>query len=276
MSEFNAPPPRGIAPTDQRDGMGLIRRARAFVVPAALVLIWESVASAGWVSPQMLPSPGELLGTLASLVDNGTLLAHAGISSLRVLIGFIIGTGLAVAIGGAVGLSRRTEALLDPSLQALRAIPALAWVPLLLMWLGTDEAPKLALIALGAFFPVYLEFVAGIRNVDRKLVEIGGIHGLTGCRLVCRAFLPAALPQLFAGLRMSLSLSWMFLVAAELTGTTRGLGRLLAEGREGSRADLVIVAIVTLAVLGKTSDSLLRWLASRLLDWRDVVDTRPL
>ncbi len=175
----------------------------------------------------------------------------------------------------AVGLSRRTEALLDPTFQALRAIPSLAWVPLLLLWLGIDEAPKITLIAIGAFFPVYLNFVAGIQNVDRKLVEVGGIYGLTGYRLIARIFLPAALPNLFTGLRTGLSLSWMFLVAAELIAATRGLGYLLTDGRETGRADLVIVAIIVLALLGKTSDSLLRWLEDRLLGWRDVHDSGP-
>jgi len=122
---------------------------------------------------------------------------------------------------------------------------------------------------------VYLNFVAGIQNVDRKLVEVGGIYGLTGYRLIARIFLPAALPNLFTGLRTGLSLSWMFLVAAELIAATRGLGYLLTDGRETGRADLVIVAIIVLALLGKTSDSLLRWLEDRLLGWRDVHDSGP-
>jgi len=146
---------------------------------------------------------------------------------------------------------------------------------LLLLWLGIDEAPKITLIAIGAFFPVYLNFVAGIQNVDRKLVEVGGIYGLSGLRLITRIFLPASLPNLFTGLRTGLSLAWMFLVAAELMAATRGLGYLLTDGRETGRADLVIVAIIVLALLGKLSDSLLRWLERRLLSWRDTFDRCP-
>jgi sulfonate transport system permease protein len=275
MSEVSITASAAIAASSRSDIRGLIRRTQGLLVPAVLVIVWEAIVRAGWVSPHLLPPPSELVTTLADLAGNGTLLGHIGISSLRVLIGFFIGAGLAVVVGAAVGLSRRTEALLDPTFQALRAIPSLAWVPLLLLWLGIDEAPKITLIAIGAFFPVYLNFVAGIQNVDRKLVEVGGIYGLTGYRLIARIFLPAALPNLFTGLRSGLSLSWMFLVAAELIAASSGLGYLLTDGRETGRADLVIVAIIVLALLGKTSDSLLLWLEVRLLGWRDVFDTRP-
>lgn len=253
----------------------LARKGQGLIVPVILLIVWEAVVRLGWVSAHLLPPPSELVVTLGDLGQSGVLLGHIGISSLRVLIGFAIGAGLALLVGAAVGLSRRVEALLDPTFQAIRAIPSLAWVPLLLLWLGIDEAPKITLIAIGAFFPVYLNFVAGIQNVDRKLVEVGGIYGLTGTKLITRIFLPASLPNLFTGLRTGLSLAWMFLVAAELIAATKGLGYLLTDGRETGRADLVIVAIIILALLGKLSDSLLRWLEQRLLAWRDVFDSRP-
>ena len=249
-------------------------RAQGLIVPAILVALWESVVKVGWVAPHLLPPPSELVSTVADLIESGDIFTHIGVSSLRVLVGFGIGAALALAIGAAVGLSRRVEALLDPTFQAIRAIPSLAWVPLLLLWLGIDEAPKITLIAIGAFFPVYLNFTAGIQNVDRKLVEVGGIYGLTGWKLVSRIFIPAALPNLFTGLRSGLSLAWMFLVAAELIAATKGLGYLLTDGRETGRADLVIVAIIVLALLGKLSDGLLRWLEQHLLQWRDTFDTR--
>ncbi len=249
-------------------------QARGWVLPLALLALWEAVVQVGWVGANLLPPPSELVHTLHDLATDGALLGHIGISTLRVLAGFAIGAGLALLVGAVVGLSRQVEAYLDPTFQALRAIPSLAWVPLLLLWLGIDEAPKITLIAIGAFFPVYLNFVAGIQNVDRKLVEVGGIFGLKGGELVARIFLPATLPNLFTGLRSGLSLAWMFLVAAELIAATRGLGYLLTDGRETARADLVIVAIIVLALLGKLSDSLLQQAEMRLLGWRDVFDGR--
>jgi sulfonate transport system permease protein len=183
---------------------------------------------------------------------------------------------LGIAAGVLVGMSRHAEAILEPSFQALRAIPSLAWIPLLLLWLGIDETPKITLIAIGAFFPVYVNLVAGIQGVDRKLIEVGQIHGLPVKDLVRRIVLPAALPNLFTGLRTGLSLAWMFLVAAELIAATKGVGYLLTDGRETGRADIVLAAIVILGVLGKVSDSLLKFIEDRRLGWRDVLATRPI
>ena len=168
-----------------------------------------------------------------------------------------------------MGLNSKAEALLDPTFQALRAIPSLAWVPLLLLWLGIDEAPKLVLIGIGAFFPVYMGVASGIRDVDRKLIDAARMYRLSRAALARRVLLPAALPAIFTGLRNGLSLAWMFMVAAELIAASQGLGYLLSDGRETSRADIVLAAIVLLAVLGKASDSLMLHLETRLLAWRD-------
>ena len=243
------------------------------VLPIALLGVLELAVRLGWVPGRLLPPPTEVARTLVELAHNG-LAAHVLVSVLRVATGFALGAVLGVVVGSFVGLSRRAEALFDPSLQALRAIPSLAWVPLLLLWLGIDELPKVALIALGSFFPVYLNLVSSIHNVDRKWVEVGQMYGLSGASLVRRILLPASLPGLFTGLRAGLGLSWMFLVAAELIAATRGIGYLLSDGRETGRADIVVAAIVLLAVLGKISDGALKAVERRLLCWRDVYSTR--
>jgi sulfonate transport system permease protein len=242
---------------------------RGWAVPLALLLGLEALVRSGILPAHQMPAPTQVAQTLFNLAVSGELLRHINASLLRVAAGFLIGAGLAIVIGTWVGLSRRAEAYLEPTFQAFRAIPSLAWVPLLLLWLGIDETPKVVLIALGAFFPVYLALLAGIRNIDRKLVEVGQLYQLSRFALVRRILLPAALPNLFTGLRGALSLSWMFLVAAELIAATRGLGYLLSDGRETSRPDLVIAAILLLAVLGKLSDSLLKYWETRALSWRD-------
>ncbi|MDD0845046.1 ABC transporter permease [Pseudomonas sp. Gutcm_11s] len=242
---------------------------RGLVLPLALLVLLEVLVRLDWIPAHQLPAPSQVGQTLWWLAAGGELWGHIGVSLARVAAGFAIGAALAVLIGAWVGLSRRAESYLEPTFQALRAIPSLAWVPLLLLWLGIDETPKVVLIALGAFFPVYLALLAGIRNVDRKLVEVGRLHRLSGVALTRRILLPAALPSLFTGLRGALSLSWMFLVAAELIAATQGLGYLLSDGRETSRPDLVIAAILLLAVLGKLSDGLLKQLETRALHWRD-------
>ena len=238
-------------------------------LPAAALLLVEIANRAGWVASNLLPAPSDVIRALLELGWR-TVALHVATSTARVAAGYALGASLALAVGSLVGLSRPARAILDPSFQALRAIPSLAWVPLLLLWLGIDEAPKLAMIAIGAFFPVYMGVVAGIRGVDAKLVEVARLMRLSPVALVRRVLLPAALPSVFTGLRNGLSLAWMFMVAAELIAATRGLGYLLTDGREMGRADLVLAAIVLLAILGKASDAAMASLERRALAWQDA------
>lgn len=259
------------------DGHRPTRKTPSRWLGAALPLVFlaglELAVRQGWVAAHLLPPPSEIARTLLALADQG-LAGHVLVSTARVLAGFAAGAGLAIALGVWVGLSRRAEALLDPSFQALRTIPSLAWVPLLLLWLGIDEGAKLALIAIGAFFPVYMGVASGLRDVDRKLVEVAEMAGLGPIALARRVLLPAALPAVWTGLRNGLSLAWMFMVAAELIAATRGLGYLLTDGRETGRADIVLAAIVLLALMGKLTDSGMQALENRWLAWRDTVATR--
>jgi sulfonate transport system permease protein len=264
-----APTPKSPTPIDRNSSPRWI----GGVLPLSLLLALELASRLGWIAPHLLPPPSEILVTLWWLLGQG-LAGHVAASSLRVLAGFTLGASLALLIGALVGLSRRTERFLDPSFQALRAIPSLAWVPLLLLWLGIDEAPKIVLIAIGAFFPVYMGVASGFRDVDRKLVEVARMAGLSSQALVRRVLLPAAMPAVLTGLRNGLSLAWMFMVAAELIAATRGLGYLLTDGRETGRADIVLAAIVLLAMLGKLSDTLMQRLERHLLSWRDTFDSR--
>lgn len=244
-----------------------------WILPLAALGLVEVSAHLGWIQARLLPPPSEVVQTLSALLDQG-LLTHISASVARVFSGYAIGAVLAVLFGLFVGLSKHAEAFFEPTFQALRAIPSLAWVPLLLLWFGIDETPKITLIAIGAFFPIYLGLVSGIRNVDRKLIELGEIYGLSAPALARRIVLPAALPSLFTGLRNGLSLAWMFLVAAELIAATKGIGYLLTDGRETSRPDVVLAAIFLLAILGKVTDGLLKWLETRKLAWSDSLATR--
>jgi sulfonate transport system permease protein len=276
MSELAAPAARAAERSRRRPPLAWRSAAaglRGWIVPVALLIVWEAVVRAGLVAANLLPPPSQLVLTLGELSQGGAIVGHVLASGARVLLGFAIGAALGVLAGAGVGLSPRSEALVGPTLQGLRAIPSLAWAPLLLLWLGIDEAPKVALIAIGAFFPVYLNVMAGVQGVDRKLVEVGRIHGLGPVALARRIFLPAALPSVFTGLRSGLSLAWMFLVAAELIAASKGLGYLLTDGRETGRADVVIVAILLLAVLGKLTDGLLAGLERLCLRWRDTVES---
>ena len=244
-------------------------RLKGLVVPVAILVLLEIVVRIGWVQSYQMPAPSEIFTTLTDLAD-GALWKHISASLLRVLSGFGIGASLALLFAAWVGLSREAEAYLEPTFAGLRSIPSLAWVPLLLLWLGIGETSKIVLIAIGAFFPVYLNGVAAIRGIDRKLVEVGKMYRFSQRQMIVHLFLPAALPGLFTGLRSGLSLAWMFLVAAELIAATKGLGYLLSDGRETSRPDIVLAAIIVLALLGKLSDGVLAMLEKRFLAWRDT------
>jgi sulfonate transport system permease protein len=247
---------------------------RALIVPVALLAAWLATTTFGHVFPaHQLPSPWQVVVTARELAADGELWRHVAASALRVAAGFACGAAAALAIGTLVGLSRGAEQLIDPSLQLVRNVPSLAWVPFLLLWLGIDEAPKITLIAIGAFFPVYLNLVTGIRQTDRKLVEVGYVFGLSRGQLIRRIILPSALPHLWTGLRIGLGQAWLFLVAAELIASTRGLGYLLIDGQTTARPNVMLVGILVLALLGKLSDSGLRAIERRALHWTDGLGT---
>lgn len=245
------------------------------VLPLVLLLAWFATTSVYGVFPRhQLPSPWQVLTTAWELAGDGELSRHILASLGRVFAGFIVGAGTAVALGTAVGLSRTVEAVVDPTLQLVRNVPSLAWVPFLLLWLGIDEAPKITLIAIGAFFPVYLNLVAGIRQTDRKLIEVGYVFGMNRVELVRRIILPSASPYLLTGLRIGMGQGWLFLVAAELIASTRGLGFLLIDGQSTARPNLMLVGLLALATLGKLSDAVLRRVERRVLRWTDGFDGR--
>jgi len=248
-------------------------RVAGIALPLVFLLLVEGLVRLSVLPAHLVPAPSTIAQTLWDM-GGARLGRHIGASCLRVFAGFGIGSALALLVGAAMGLSRRIDALLDPACQALRAIPSLAWVPILLLWMGIDEAPKITLIAIGAFFPVQLSVVAGIRDVDRKLIEVGEVNRLDQRTLFTRILLPASLPQIFTGLRTGLSLAWMFMVAAELIAATRGLGYLLSDGRETGRPDIVFGAILLLALLGKLSDSVLKSIETHALSWRDSAAER--
>ncbi|ETR44977.1 ABC transporter permease, partial [Acinetobacter baumannii] len=224
----------------------------------------------GYIDAYLLPAPSSLWQSFLDLAHSD-LFAHIYISTWRVLFGFIIGSGLGLIFAIWVGLSKEAEAYLEPTFSAIKSIPSLAWIPLLLLWLGIDEGSKITLIAIGAFFPTYTNTVAAIHNVDKKLIEVGKVYRLNAFQRIISIILPAASPGILTGLRNSLSLSWMFMIAAELIAATQGIGYLLSDGRETSRPDIVIIAIILLALLGKITDTLMKLIENWLLRWRDTL-----
>ncbi|MEB5929390.1 ABC transporter permease [Acinetobacter schindleri] len=247
-----------------------IRLLKGITIPVILILLCEILVRNGVIEPYLLPAPSSLWQSLTELAEDD-LWQHLWASSWRVFLGFGIGSGLGLIFAILVGLNRHAEDFLEPTFSAIKSIPSLAWIPLLLLWLGIDEGSKITLIAIGAFFPTYTNTVAAIQGVDRKLIEVARVYRLKYWQQIHQIVLPAASPGILTGLRNSLSLSWMFMIAAELIAATQGIGYLLSDGRETSRPDIVIIAIILLAVLGKITDSIMKLFEHRLLRWRDVI-----
>ncbi|MCF8530612.1 MAG: ABC transporter permease [Candidatus Nanopelagicales bacterium] len=237
------------------------------IVPAAMLLLWQWLSTNGSYSASQLPTPVAVGSALIELIERGTFWTHVAISVQRVFLGFALGASAGLALGTLVGLSPRASSLLSPTIQAIRAVPSLAWVPLLVLWMGIYEGPKVTLVAIGAFFPVFTTVASGFMHTDRKLIEVGRAYGLSGLKLASGILLPAAAPTIFAGLRLGLAQSWLFVVAAELIASSKGLGFLLIDSQNTSRTDILFLAIISLAILGKLTDLILATLEKRTLRW---------
>jgi sulfonate transport system permease protein len=227
------------------------------LVPVVLLVAWQLISASGVVPSYRLPTPLEVWQAAIDLTQRGLLFTDVGISVQRVLLGFVIGSIVGLVIGSLVGLSRWASVLFSPTIGAIRAVPSLAWVPLLILYIGINEDEKVLLIAIGAFFPVYTTVAGALRHVDRQLVEVGQAYGLKRINLLARVQLPAILPSVVSGLRLALAQSWLFLVAAELIASSLGLGFLLKDSQDNGRIDRLFLAIILLAVLGKITDALI-------------------
>jgi sulfonate transport system permease protein len=239
----------------------------SWLAPAVIVIVWEVLARAGWISPQVLPAPDKIIATAIKLTTTGSLLNDLGVSLLRAAAGFVIGGSVGFVLGTLVGFSRIAEAAIDRSVQMIRAIPFLAVLPLVIVWLGVGEAEKIFLVALGVTFPIYINTTLGIRQVDPKLIELGRVQGLGRLELIRRIILPGALPSILTGVRYALATAWLALVVAETIGAQSGIGFLAMDAREFLRTDVIVLTIVIYALIGVAADAIARLLERRLLAW---------
>jgi sulfonate transport system permease protein len=238
------------------------------IVPVLLLVVWQlATAVTGFFAPSQLPPPGDVVSALGVLLRHGELWTHLQASGSRVLVGYLAGAVAGLALGSLIGLSDLVRRLLAPTVAAFRTVPSLAWVPLLLLWFGIDETPKILMVAIGAFFPVYTTTASALSHVDAQLVEVGRAYGRHGASLLATVMLPAAAPELVNGLRLGLANAWLFVVAAELIASSKGLGFLLLDSQNTGRTDVMLLAIVLLAGLGKLTDGALaaleKWLVRR-------------
>ena len=248
--------------------------ALGLLLPLTLALGWEAAVRLGWAEGRLMPPPSRVAATLYALAASGELWVHAWATLWRVAVGFALGATGGIVFGALSGTVEGARRLLDPTLQALRAIPSIAWVPLFILWFGIFETSKVALIAVGTFFPVYLGVGGAILSVDRKLVEVGRVFRLSRFAMARRILLPAVLPPALVSLRAGLGLGFMFVVAAEFMGASEGLGYLLVDGQQLGKPDQIVAAIIAFALMGKAADSLLVAATAPLVRWQDLARER--
>lgn len=233
--------------------------------PILLVVIWQLAGATGILPERILPAPQLIAESAYELLVSGDLLDALAVSSLRVLQGFTLGAVAGLVLGVVVGTSRHADAILDPPLQMLRALPHLGLIPLFILWFGIGEAPKVLLIALGVVFPIYLNTASGLRQVDPKLLDMATVFGMTRRQRLTEVILPSIAPQVLVGVRQSLAIAWLTLIVAEQLNATTGLGYLIMNARDFFRIDVIIVGLVVYALLGIATDALVRVAEARAL-----------
>ncbi|QNK83612.1 ABC transporter permease [Nakamurella sp. PAMC28650] len=243
------------------------------ISPVALVGLWQVASSQGWLSDNTLASPARVLSKAKELLGTGELQSAISASATRVGFGLLFGLSAALVLAVVSGLFRWGEDLVDAPIQMLRTIPVVGLIPLLIIWFGIGEEPKIVLIALGVFFPLYLNLFAGIRGTDPTLVEAGRTVGLNRWAQVRHVILPSALPSALVGLRYSIGVSWLILVFAETINATSGIGFLINQARDFYETDTILLCLVLYALLGLVADVLVRGLGKVVLSWRPTFAT---
>lgn len=243
------------------------QRTLPWLVPVALVIFWQVASVTGLLESRILPAPSAVLSAFWSLSVSGELWHHVKISAGRALLGLLVGGGLGLLLGLMNGSSKIASTLLDTTLQMIRNIPALALIPLVILWFGIDESAKLFLVAIGVFFPIYINTYHGIRSVDPQLIEMGKSYGLTRWQLYKDIILPGAMPSILVGLRFALGLVWVLLIVAETISAQAGIGYMTMNAREFLQTDVVLVGILLYALLGKLADVFAQYLERYLLRW---------
>jgi len=247
-----------------------------WIVPLAIIVLWQILSATGLISTRLLPAPSEIALVGIKLLKSGELGHNIWASFCRAIIGFAIGGGVGFVFGLANGLSQLSNRLTDTTLQMVRNVPHLAMIPLVILWFGIDEAAKLFLVALGVFFPIYLNTLHGIRTVDPQLVEMARSYGMDNGELFRRVIFPGALPSIFVGLRFALGIMWLTLIVAETIAASSGLGYMAMQAREFMQTDVVVLCILIYALLGKLADSTSRALEHLLLAWHPAFQGAPL
>lgn len=250
-----------------------LKLLQGLMLPFFMIVLWQILSGLGWLNVYLIPPPSQIWDRLLTIAGNGQLIRHIGASLYRVVFGFSLALMIALPLGFLLGLVPAVRGLLAPSLSFFQQIPGIAWIPMFILWLGIDEASKIAIIVYSAFFPIFLNTMHGIASTDPKLKEVAYTYGLSRWGLMTRVYLPSAAPSVMVGMRLGLSYCWRSLVAAELLGASKGIGYLIQEGREMAQPDLMLVGVLVIGLVGLSLDFIFRHLEKKFLPGQDKVHT---
>ena len=261
----------GDAPPARPGSGRLMRFAARLASPVAIIVLWQLASMTGLLSPRILAAPSEIVAAASKLIASGELVTGLVVSFLRVLAGFSIALVVGILLALVSGLSRLGEAVIDPPIQMLKAMPFLGLLPLFILWFGIGEAPKIGLVAFGAVFPIYLTLHGGIRGIDKKLIEAGRTLELGTLGIVRHIVIPGALPSLLVGVRYGLSVAWLSLVVGEQINASSGIGFIITYARDFLQTDIIVVCLLVYAIMGLLTDGLVRMIEAYALRWRPQV-----
>lgn len=244
-----------------------VKRIIPWIIPAIIVIVWQVVSMNEWVSTRLVPDPLTVVSSFYHLIISGELFFHMKISLARALTGLLVGGGIGFILGIVNGLSRFSYLFTDTTLQMIRNIPNLALIPLVIVWFGIDEGAKIFLVAIGVMFPIYINTLHGIKNIDAGMIEMGRMYKLKGWKLFKEILLPGALPSIFVGLRYALGIMWITLIVAETIATSKGVGYLAMTAQQFMQSDIIIITIILYALFGKLADILAQWGEKKALRW---------
>ncbi len=244
-----------------------LKKSMGICLPAIIILSWWTLSRMGLINEYIMPPPEKVVNTAASLVKRGLLQEHMRVSFARVIAGFAITLAAAFPLAVFSGLSRKFEDFLKPTLEFVRHIPPIALIPMLILWFGIGEASKLSIIFLATFFPIYLNTVSGIKEADKKLIQVGHVFELKGAEIFFRIILPQAMPSILVGMQIGLGYSWRALIGAELIAASSGVGYMIIEAEQLSRPDIIIIGIIAIGITGYIIDAVFMEVTKRLTSW---------
>lgn len=237
-------------------------------LPIFLLVLWQGLSWGGVITPLLLPSPLDVASSTGRLLWSGELPNHVLVSLARVFQGFLLAAICGIILGSAIGLWSSFDKTCDWVLQTLKPIPPIGWFPLAVLWFGIGEVSKVFIIFLGAFFPILVNVIDGIRQTDQRYIELARVHEISWWKFFSRIIVPGALPSTLTGLRVGIGFAWTCVVAAELIAAEAGVGYLIVDARQTFQADVVIVGMLTIGVLGTLMDLSLRQIDTHLLRWK--------